>query len=458
MAKGEIKQEIIGLVKLISFFKQLRHKTTLKEVGFFFANDLFNLVKYRQCIVWLYDGKKIKLLCASGQLDTSADSPLAEFLSKLLKKRIAEEGFDVPEEKNEDEEPEFVKFEATSFSDYKDLSEDEIKEFISPHISNIYLYDQQRLLGGVWINNTSPFSEIEEAIIVDASDALAAQLAQLQAKKRLPMQSLKVSKIIILIALFTFLLWPVRFSSTGTAEIIAENVDIVSVPFNGLVKDVFVDPNQSISEGDLLLSLDKTELQNNYNVAVQKLETAQQKLAKTEREAFQDHSKNAEINILRQEIKLAELDVAFTRERLNMSDITAPRDGIALFSDKNDLIGQPTQAGQKVMIVADKNDLELLIRIPVKAMIDVNEDIDAKFFLNVAPLESHTAQIYNISYQPTVDPDGLMTYKARAKLKDADNIGDVGLSGTAKIFGDRTIMLFNLLRRPFIALRNLSSF
>jgi len=457
VAKEKVSQELIGLIRLISFFKQLRHKKTQQETGFYFVNELYNLVKYRQCILWLCEGKKVKPFAGSGQVDVSSDAPISQFLSRLLEEKIQQDNISSPPENGEGEE-EFVKIKKYSFADFKDLPDRDIKEFIAPHVTSVFLYDSRGLLGGAWIDHNSPVGEMEEAVISDAADALAIQLQHFKKSQSFSVRSLKTSKTLILAAVVIFLLWPVRFSSTGEAEIIAKEIDVISAPFNGLIKEVHVAPNDQVKREDLILSLDKTELSNDYAVSLQKLETAIQKLEKTEREAFQDTTKNAEISILKQEIKLADLEVNYAENRLSLADIKAPNDGVVLFSDKNDLIGKPVQAGQTALILANKKDLELLIRIPVKGMIGINEEIPVEFFLNTDPLKSYKAKIYNISYKPAVDPDGLMTYKARAYLSDEEKIEKIGLTGTAKIYGDRTIMLFNILRRPFIALRNLSSF
>lgn len=455
-------QELMGLIKLISFFKQVRHKKNIEELGFFLVNDLFNLIKYRQCVFWTYANGRVHLVSGSGQVDVNHNGPLGQFIKKVVAKVVGEKAItDAASVQQYVDDQGYAQIEISSFADYKMFSADEIRDFISPHAVNVLLYDDRGVIGGLWIARDAPLSEMEEAVLEDVSDSVAARLQFLSGKKfggrRAGLLSGK-TKIIVLIALGVFLLWPVRFSVSVSAEIVAKNNTVITVPYSGLIKEINVEPNQAVSEGDLLFSLDKTQLENDYNVAVQQMETATQKLSNTQRQVFSDRSKTADLNVLKEEIKLKKLEVDYARQRLDLADIKADRDGVILFSDKNELLGKPVQAGSKIMILADPQDMELLVKIPSENMIKLDYDVPVRFFLNTAPLTPHKAKIYNVSYQPSRDPDSLLTYKARAEIADKEKIEKLGLTGTAKLYGARTLMIFNVLRRPYLALRNLYDF
>ena len=143
----------------------------------------------------------------------------------------------------------------------------------------------------------------------------------------------------------------------------------------------------------------------------------------------------------------------FAAELLAQSEIRAARDGVAIFSDANGLRGKPVRTGEQIMLLADPQDSELLIRIPVEAMIQINEDVPATFFLNVSPLGFRDAKYDSISYQASLDPDGLLTYKVRARFDKDGTVPRVGWTGTGKVYGHRTIMAYNIFRRPLVTLR-----
>jgi len=462
MANKDIRNELHGLIKLISFFKQIRHKDTLETLGFYFVNDLFNIIQYRQCILWSYRAGKVKILSASGQIDIEENGPLAQFVRNTVKDKLSNEDMISDQGKREAfvEENSFAYISNFTAEELKSFSNHDIEEFLAPHVSNILLMNNTGVIGGLWLARDKPLSVMDHAVVEDACDALAVRMASFSRYKKAVSGSRwgKYIKLCALIALLVFCLWPVRFSITATAEIVAKDSSVVTIPFNGLVEEVHVNPNEPVKDGAVLFSLDKTRLRNEVAISTQALKTAQERLLKTEREVFLDPQKTSDLNLLKEEVQLKALELSYAKDRFELSDVKAGRAGIALFSDKNDIAGRPVNAGEKIMTIADPAQMELMIRIPADSMIEINQEIPVRFFLNVAPLVSHKASLFNISYKPSADAGGLLTYKARAKIKDIENIEKIGLTGTAKLYGGRTVMILNLLRRPLIALRNLSSF
>jgi hypothetical protein len=216
---------------------------------------------------------------------------------------------------------------------------------------------------------------------------------------------------------------------------------------------VEVTPGQAVKKGDILIRMDSTMLKNKSEMAAKEMETAIVALTKTEREAFTDRSKLAEISMLKSQVEQKSAEKTFSDELLAKAEIRAERDGIAIFGDVNALRGKPVQTGEQVMLLADPNDSELLIRVPVDAMIAIERDIPATFFLNVSPLAFSNAHYESIGYQATPDPDGLLTYKVRARFDESGARPRIGWTGTGKVYGKRTVMAFNVLRRPIVTLR-----
>lgn len=455
----KISKELLLFLKLVSFFKKIRHQNEEEQAHFFFVNDLYNIVPYKQCVVWTYDNGKIVLKNASGQVDVSQRSPYAQFITKHLKTLIDKEGLnDSDALERVFEEESYSKAVPLSISDYQGYDQNEIKEWVSPHSLCLFLRDEKSLLGGIWLERNAPFGGVETAMLDDIGDAYAYKLQSFRRSKPLFKKKSgglgRYQKVVLGILLLACL-FPVRHSATVEVEVVSEDIRAVSVPYNGQIDEVFISPNQIVKSGDTLFSLERTNLRNEYDLAVQELETARRKLEKTERESFADAAKKSDLKILREQIKLKQVEVDYASQKLGLSEVKASRDGIALFSDKNDLLGKPIEAGQQVMTLADPNKIELLLRIPSEGMIRVNRDVPVKFFLNIAPLTSHKAQLKTISYKPEKGVSGIMGYSARADINNIENIERIGLTGTGKVYGHRTVLIASLLRRPFIAVRNL---
>ena len=159
---------------------------------------------------------------------------------------------------------------------------------------------------------------------------------------------------------------------------------------------------------------------------------------------------------LREEIESKRIAYDYAASLKERSEIRASRDGVAVFSDPYSLRGKPAHTGDKVMMVADPADYEVIVRVPAEAMVPISKDSDASFYLSVSPLSGHDINIESIGYQASPDADGLLTYKITATLGDHAKDLRIGWKGTAKIEGGWTVLSYAILRRPILSLRNLT--
>ena len=177
-------------------------------------------------------------------------------------------------------------------------------------------------------------------------------------------------------------------------------------------------------------------------------------LSRVRREALSIPEKKSELNRLQAEIKTKKIEHEYARTLLQESEIISPQNGVAVFSDVNMLEGKPVNTGAELMLIASPVGKELLIRIPVDAMLDLDSDAALSFSPNVSPLKNFGGKVVSIGYQSSADPDGLLTYKVRATL-DGDSDLRIGWKGAAKIYDDWNILGYAILRRPIIAIRNI---
>ena len=152
--------------------------------------------------------------------------------------------------------------------------------------------------------------------------------------------------------------------------------------------------------------------------------------------------------------KRAELNAV--QDQLNKIVVTAMHDGIAVYADSDDWLGRPVSTGERIMQIANPKSAGVLIEVPVADALVLEEGSQVKLFLTVRPLDPIDATISESSYQATLSEEGIASYKLRASLNQDDNDVRIGLRGTAKIYGERTILLYYLMRRPFAKLRELT--
>lgn len=319
---------------------------------------------------------------------------------------------------------------------------------------------EEGLLGGLWLESDAAYNEAEQRILEEMAGIYTQCLALWSLRSHAAFwgswKKIKHGKAIALAALLVLLVFPVKLSITAPAEIVAREAQIVTVPFEGMIGDVAVKPGDSVKTGDILVTMDQQAIQAQMDMAQQDMMVAQSALARVQRESLASPDKKMDMMRLQEEIESKRIAYDYAASLKERSEIRASRDGVAVFSDPYSLRGKPAHTGDKVMMVADPADYEVIVRVPAEAMVPISKDSDASFYLSVSPLSGHDINIESIGYQASPDADGLLTYKITATLGDHAKDLRIGWKGTAKIEGGWTVLSYAILRRPILSLRNLT--
>lgn len=459
--KSDIDPMLQRALTLVTLHRQARHKGKLTDLLFLMVNQTFNLVKYRQCFFFRWDGHSPEVEAASGLVHLDPNGPCILWLKSVLSRFLkGKEVQAAPPEDGKKADESYARIFPIGPADCADADRIHWPDWASPHALVLAMAGEDRKIHyGLWIDREEPFQVTDIALLDDIADAYAYALQKSEGvrgggSKLKRLFSLGKRKfLVMMICAVLSLFLPVRMSVTAPAEVVARSPLVVSVPFDGILESVVVKPDQVVKKGDLLAVMDGTALRNKSEMVSQELLTAAAALAKTEREAFKDPSKLSELNVLKAQIEAKQADKQYASELLSKINIIAGMDGVVIFPDANALRGRPVQAGEQIMLMSDPADSELLIRIPVDGMIVLDTSQPVNYFLNVAPLGSQAAEIDSIGYQATPDHDGLLTYKVRARFQEGVQHPRLGSTGSAKAYGDKTLLVFNIFRRPIVTIR-----
>tara|TARA_R110002124_G_scaffold5813_6_gene36431 strand:- start:172 stop:1500 length:1329 start_codon:yes stop_codon:yes gene_type:complete len=424
------------LLLLLSLQRQSRSQKMAAELAFMMVNETYRLVPYRQALLWTRDNG---IETVSGLAELEKNSPYLLWLSDFIARHLPQQGEDAVR--------------ILTAKDAEGADKKNWQTWCSANAALMALYDRNgNVTGALWIDREEAFASLDKVLLDELADAYGYGMQALAQGGGKKLRGWK-GKILAL-SVLAVLCWPVRLAVTAPAEIVAKDPYVISIPFDGTLADIPVEPNTLVKQGEVLAKIDDTALRSQVAEAEHRQIMAQAVLAKAERESITAPEKKQALAALRAEIALRQQELSYARELLAQSVMTAPRDGVAVFSDKNDLRGRPVRTGDKIMMLAAPHDTELLIRVPVDAMLTIDEAEPAAFFLNTAPLEKHQAYLKTVSYQSSMDADGLLTYKIRAAF-DEGEAARIGLTGTAKLYGGRTLLAYSLFRRPLISLRRL---
>jgi Biotin-lipoyl like/HlyD family secretion protein len=257
----------------------------------------------------------------------------------------------------------------------------------------------------------------------------------------------------LLLAALLFIRVPL--SALAPAEIIARDPFVVAAPIDGVIEAIAVEPNQQVKQGDLLVKFADTTLKNRFEVAAREVQVAEAKLKQSNQVAFSDPRGMHEIGIARAELalKLAERD--FARDLLGKTEIRAQRDGIAVYSDKRDLVGRPVAIGERMLEVADSSALEVRIDLPVADAVALSPGARVKLFLDSDPLRPWSASVKRADYKAKVGENEIVSFRVVAALTEEKDrpLPRLGVRGTAQVSGDDVSLGLYIFRRPITALR-----
>lgn len=262
----------------------------------------------------------------------------------------------------------------------------------------------------------------------------------------------------IWVSVILLCLLPVRQSALAPAEIVALDATTIAAPLDGVVKTFHVRPNQVVQAGDLLLSLDDTTLRNRLEVATQSVAVADAEWMAASQKAFDNLQSKGELTQLQGRAQEKRAELTAVQSQLTRIEVRAPHAGVAVYGSADDWLGRPVVTGERILQVANPQSAGVLIHMPVADALVLEENAPVKLFLTVRPLSPLNATVTETSYQATLSPDGVASYRLRASL-DADQRTEdarIGLHGTAKISGNWVPLIYYVLRRPVATLREWS--
>lgn len=412
------------------------------DLQFIIANETIQLAQYRQAAFFeSAQNKKPILTTASGLVSLAENSPYSVWLNRFAKIFKNEHGCH-----------------RLNFADAKPEFVDGWQEWLPAHLLMIPLVHDNNLCGHALYAREEVWSDNEIAQFGFMHNTYSYCMAALHKKnhsiarslvKWLNIKTLTISGLIAA----ALMLVPVRLSTLAPAEVIALNAFSVAAPQDGVIHAFMVQPNSNVKAGDILFTLDDTSIINRFEVAGKALATAKADALVAEQRAFDDIKGKAELAGAIGRMREKEAELASIKALMARVEITAERDGIAIFSDANDWIGRPVQTGERVMQIANPQDAGLLMWLPVKDALNIDAGAPMKLFLHTDPLHPIAAKLEQTSYSASMSPENVSSCRLKGAFDSAQTLPRIGLRGTARISGDWSVLGYYLFRRPIAATR-----
>ena len=248
------------------------------------------------------------------------------------------------------------------------------------------------------------------------------------------------------------LLFPVRLSVLAPGELVPQNPVVVRSPADGIIDQYFVQPNTIVEAGQLLVQLDLTSLIGRQKVSEEELAIAEAEYRQSNLQSLSDPKARTQLLPLEAKVgeKRAEADLATSL--LKRSRVMAPEAGMVLFDEPSELAGKPVSAGERLLAIANPDEVEIEAWLPVNDAIALAPDDEATLYLNARPFSPVRGTIRYVGYEPIRRPDASYAYRVRAVVDAASGVR-IGLKGTTRLYGEYVPLVYLILRKPIAWVR-----
>jgi Barrel-sandwich domain of CusB or HlyD membrane-fusion len=435
--------------QLLLFLDALRDRAiaadSLNSLAFSMANDLHSLLNFRQALVFAEQGKRFELLCVSGLAKPTEDSPYLVWLQRASRWIGAQLG---------DGEPRWLARKAVDPP--ADIA-DGWAEWWPAGLWCVPIHepDGKRLGLLVLLLDEPPSNAMAptlRGVVRTWGYCWSALLRQRRTLGWRPTRRQTVSAALV-VAILLFI--PVPQTVLAPAEIVSSDARIISSPIDGVIERMAVRPNQPVSAGTLLFTLNETSLRSRVEVLTKQVAVADAELMAASQRAFDNPQSKNELTVLGGVAEQRRAELAAVTAQLQRTQVFAPEAGVAVFSDPNDWLGKPVVTGERILQLADPAKPAMLIQLPVADAIALEPGAQVTLYLTAYPLAPLHGRILETSYQAKASEDGVVAYRLLASI-DTDGKREqarLGLHGTAKLYGKKVSLAYYLLRRPLATLR-----
>ena len=428
---------------LLAIEAEAREAATLLELYTLIANETPKLTRARQVFVIRQDGNGPKVVNVSSIARVDRGAPLLQWIEQTIARVAAEHGLD--------------KLREFDLSAYAGPSDTMARAY--PLRQAIWVPFNDRsggICGGMLLTREIAWTERDTLIASRIAGAYGHAVISLEASERKLARYLpgKRAWLIAFAAIAALLLVPVSMTTLAPVEVVPRKPFIVASEVDGVIEDIPIEPNTMVKAGQVLVHFANTVLKNRLQLAEREVLVAEARLKTTTQVAFADVRGKHELAVTRAELELKTAERDYARELLAKTDIKAARDGLAVFSNKNELIGRPVSVGERLLQIADPEAFEFQLDVPVADSIILSEGARTKIFLDNSPLTSLEATICRTEFLARPNDGVTLSFRVTAKPEaEKMTAPRLGARGTAQIYGERVPIGFYLLRRPFTVFR-----
>jgi multidrug efflux pump subunit AcrA (membrane-fusion protein) len=212
---------------------------------------------------------------------------------------------------------------------------------------------------------------------------------------------------------------------------------VISAPFPGFIQEAHYHVGDIVKKGQKLANLDQKELL---------LEEADTVAArdKGDREA-RGHEIEGHLGPMRvsqAEVQQAEAKLAIIHHRLELTQITAPFDGVVVEGDLRERLSSPVQTGEPLLKIVQLTDLFGQLQVDDRDIAYLAAGREGELAFASRPGEKHSVRIDRLEPVAEIRPEGTVFLLRVQVLGDPQAWWRPGMSGICKIDAGKRSLLW----------------
>lgn len=435
------------LITLLELARRVRSASSQVELSFIAVNDSNDLAPYRQAALWLKEQGTVAL---SGVVQVEANVPYVQWVQRACANLQGQ----------------FAMAHPVTADDLPGETGQDWAEWLPAH--GLWL-PLPGTAGGLLLARDTAWLPHEVTLLAEWIDLWSHAWRALHKNRSWSHRSLldwireqwqktpdvawwKQRRARWALGIVIVLLFPVRLTVLASGELVPSDPAVIRAPLDGVVASFAVKPNQLVQANQLLFSFDQAGIHSRLEIARQALATAEAEYRQAAQLAVSDDKQKAQLATLTGKIEERRTEADYLQAQLERSSVAAPRGGMVLFDDPSEWIGKPVVTGERIMRIAQPNDIEVEAWLAVGDAIPLEADSAVSMYLNATPLSPVTAKLRYMAHDAVQRPDGSYAYRIRARLDGATG-HRVGLKGTVKMRGSWVPLSYWMLRRPLATIR-----
>ena len=240
---------------------------------------------------------------------------------------------------------------------------------------------------------------------------------------------LKTKVAVSVLAMFLTLasLIEADYRITANAVLEGEVQRVVAAPIAGYLQTSAVRAGDTIRQGDVMVSLDDTQL----NLELTKLNGKLQQSRREHREA-QSTRDLVRVRVIREQINQILAEIELINQQLDNIHLAAPFDGVVIEGDLSQSLGAPVERGETLLKIAPLDDYRIIVKVDERQIAYVEPGQQGSLTLSSLSRQSIPIRVERITSVNKAE-DGANHFRVEASLSEGRGALRPGMEGIAKI-------------------------